>query len=173
LRSGTVSINWGTYILNTTDSGNSSSLAQTPLNSPTVFNFFFPGYKFPGPLTTAGLTTPEFQLTSDTTVMFQMNFMEGGLLNNTSNTNGLSSFNGGGGAIVMDLGPWMPTASNIGNLISALNTRLCAGQLSTAASNQVYTYTATIGATTPALLRDRTRAVAHLLLCSPDFVIQR
>ena len=81
------------------------SLAQTPLNSPTVFNFFFPDYKFPGALATAGLTTPEFQLTSDTTVAFQMNFLEGGVLDNTSNTNGISSFSNGGGAIAIDLGP--------------------------------------------------------------------
>jgi uncharacterized protein (DUF1501 family) len=65
-----------------TDSGSKSSLAQTPLNAPTVFNFWYPDYKYPGPLASAGMTTPEFQLTSDTTVAQQMNFLAGGLLNN-------------------------------------------------------------------------------------------
>ena len=96
-----------TYSLNTTDTGSSSSLSQTPLNAATVFNFFFPDYKFQGALAAAGLTTPEFQLTSDTSVMLQMNFLEGGLLNNTSNTNGLSSFTGGDGDLIVDLGSYL------------------------------------------------------------------
>src|ERR1041384_1576773 len=93
--------------MNAADVGSSSSLLQTPMNSPTVFNFYFPDYKFPGLLASAGLTTPEFQLTSDTGVVLQMNFLESGILNNVGNTNGLSSFNNGNGAIVLDLGPWM------------------------------------------------------------------
>ena len=86
-----------------------SSLSQSPLRSPTVFNFFYPGYEFPGALASAGLTTPEFQLTTDSGVAAQMNFIEGGMLNNTGNTNGLSSFTGGNGSIVLNLGPWMTT----------------------------------------------------------------
>src|SRR5207249_4611630 len=56
-RSGNVTIQWSTWNLGFTDSGSSSSLLQTPLNSPTVFNFFFPDYKFPGILASAALTT--------------------------------------------------------------------------------------------------------------------
>src|SRR5439155_1061939 len=82
-RSGSVVVDWNTWNMGATDTGSSLSLAQTPLNSPTVFNFFFPDYKFPGILGSAGLTTPEFQLTSDTTVMWQMNFLQGGILGNT------------------------------------------------------------------------------------------
>ncbi len=45
-----------------------------------------------------------------------MNFIEGGILNNTGNTNGLSSFTGGNGSIVLDIAPWMTTnyTSNAG-----------------------------------------------------------
>jgi hypothetical protein len=179
LRSGNVLVQWGTWILGATDTGSSLSLAQTPLNSPTVFNFFFPGYKFPGPLTTAGLTTPEFQLTSDTTVAWQMNFLEGGLLGNGNNTNGISSFNNGGGAIALDLGPWM-TAANTSNagipgLIDSLNSLLCGGQLSASAKTRIVSYATTLAYTTPTYtqMRDRVRAVAHLVLASPDFIIQR
>src|SRR5262249_6763950 len=60
IRSGNVIVQSSTWHMNGTD----SSLSQTPLSSPTVFNFFFPDYKFPGALASAGLTTPEFQLTS-------------------------------------------------------------------------------------------------------------
>ena len=95
-------IQYSTWNMSYTDTGTTSSLSQSPLRSPTVFNFFFPDYEFPGALASAGLTTPEFQLTSDTSVALQMNFLEGGILNNTGNTNGLSSFTGGDGAIVLD-----------------------------------------------------------------------
>ena len=44
-------------------------LTQTPLNAPTVFNFFYPDYQFPGAISAAGMTTPEFQLSNDTGTM--------------------------------------------------------------------------------------------------------
>jgi len=181
-RSCNVVVQWGTWIVNATDTGATYSLAQTLLSSPTVFNFFFPDYKFPGPLTTFGLTTPEFQLTSDTTVAWQMNFLQGGVLANNNNTNGITSFggnNGGGGAIAIDLGPYMTTTytSNAGipGLVDALNSLLCGGQLSTSAKTQIANYTTTLAYTTPTYtqMRDRVRAVVHLILTSPDFTIQR
>ena len=148
-RSGNVLVQWGTWIMNATDTGTASApyaLAQTPLSSPTVFNYFFPDYKFPGALTTAGLTTPEFQLTSDTTVSWQMNFLQGGVLVNANNTNGISSFKNGGGAIAIDLGPWMTPAntSNAGipGLVDSLNARLCGGQLSASARTHIVNYVA-------------------------------
>lgn len=182
-RNGAVNVRWNTWALNATDTGSSSSLAQTPLNSPTVFNFFFPDYKFQGPLATAGLTTPEFQLTSDTTIAWQMNFIEGGLLNNTGNTNGLSSFNNGSGAIVLDLGPWMTVAytSNFGisNLVDSLSTLLTEGQFSPGAKSAIAAYVGNnanfpYGSPPTAVqMRDRVRAVVHLMLTSPDFAIQK
>jgi hypothetical protein len=179
-RSGNVTISWNTWLLNATDTGSSSSLSQTPLNSPTVFNFFFPDYKFPGPLAAAGLTTPEFQLTSDTTAVFQMNFLENGVFSNGNNTNGLSSFsNGTAGALYIDVGAYMATGytsnGGLASLVDALNTLLCAGQLTPLAKTQIVNYASTLAYTTPtfAQMRDRVRAVVHLILNSPDYTIQR
>jgi hypothetical protein len=178
-RSGNASVRFNTWSMNSTDTGTSASLSQTPLNSPTVFNFFFPDYKFPGSLASAGLTTPEFQLTSDTEVILQMNFLTGGILNNTGNTNGLSSYNGGNGSIVLDVGPWMTPANTsnggIPGLVDALNTLLCGGQLSANARTNIANYAITLPYTTPTAtqMRDRVRAVVHLILSSPDFTIQK
>ena len=183
VRSGNITVSWNTWALNATDTGLSASLAQTPLNSPTVFNYFFPSYAFPGTLSDAGLTTPEFQLTSDTSVAWQMNFMEGGFLNNTGNTNGPSSFIGGGGAITMDLGPYMTSAytSNAGipSLVDTLNSLLCAGQLSATSKTTIVNFvanTSNFAYSTPPTytqMRDRVRAVVHLILVSPDHIIQK
>ena len=180
-RSGSVTIGYSTWEMNYTDDGYNSSLSQTPLNSPTVFNFFFPDYKFPGLLAASGMTTPEFQLTSDSSVVMQLNFMAGALFNNGNNTNGLSSFSGGNGAIVLDLSPWMTPAytadSGIPTLLDALNTVLMAGQLSPSAKQLIVNYVANprFAYTTPTSreMRDRVRAVVHLLVTSPEFTIQR
>jgi uncharacterized protein (DUF1800 family) len=192
LRSGTVSLQYGTFTINATDGGNSYSLAQTPLNSPTVFNFFFPDYKYPGALATARLTTPEFQLTSDTTVMFQANFLGASILavgNNANNTNGLSSFgtgsnnSGGSGTVVLDISPWMTQAytssGGLSSLVDALNSLLCGGQLSAGAKSQIVSYVSNSSnfpyGTPPTMgqIRDRARAVVHLISNSPDYTVQR
>jgi hypothetical protein len=47
---------------------------QQPFNSPSVFNFFLPGYSPPGPLTQAGLVAPEFQLANDSSLHLGANY---------------------------------------------------------------------------------------------------
>jgi hypothetical protein len=94
----------------------------------------------------------------------------------------MSSFNNGSGAIVLDLGPWMTQGytSNAGipSLVDALNSLLCAGQLSSSARTIIINYVANntnFPYTTPTFsqMRDRVRAVVHLLIASPDYTIQR
>ncbi|MBC8009759.1 MAG: hypothetical protein H7067_06655, partial [Burkholderiales bacterium] len=46
---------------------------QIPLSSPSVFNFYQPVYAQPGPIATAGLVSPEFQITSETTIIGESN----------------------------------------------------------------------------------------------------
>ena len=182
-RSGTVTVQQDTWNMSYTDTGTTASLSQSPLRSPTVFNFFYPSYEFPGALASAGLTTPEFQLTTDSGVAAQMNFIEGGILNNTGNTNGLSSFTGGNGSIVLNLSPWMTTAytadSGVPSLVASLNNLLAAGQLSAAAQTGIVSYVANTNnfafSTPPTAnqMRDRVRAVVHLIANSPDYLIQK
>jgi hypothetical protein len=171
------------------------------LNANTVFNFYFPSFEFPGALASAGLTTPEFQLTSDTSVALQMNFLEAGILGNPNNTNGLSSYNNGNGAIMLDIGQWMTTnyTANAGvpSLVDNLNTLLLAGQLSAPAKTNIVNYityaapamtnivnnvTNVTAATTnfpyatpptQGQMRDRVRGVVHLIIDSPDYTIQK
>ena len=179
-RAGNVTIQWSTWNMGATDSGSTFNLSQSPLSSPTVFNFFFPNYEFPGALASAGLTTPEFQLTSDTSVALQMNYLEGGILTG-SNTNGISSFNNNSGAVVLDIGPWVSTnytsAANLPKLVDAMNSLLAAGQLSAAAKSNIANYVTNnisfSSSPTPTQMRDRARAVIHLITASPDFTIQK
>ena len=177
-RSGTVACQYSTWNMGYTDTGATYNLVQTPLRAPTVFNFFYPDYQFPGALASAGLTTPEFQLTYDTSVALQMNFLEAGILNNTGNTNGLSSYNNANGAIVLDLGPWMGTNytadANVPALVDSLSSALVAGQLAAVAKNNIVGYVTTNFPTSSSTWqRDRVRAAVHQIINSPDFTIQR
>ena len=183
-RNGNVSAQISTWNMGYTDTGSTYNLSQTPLRSPTVFNFFYPSYQFPGTLASAGLTTPEFQLTSDTSVALQMNFLESGILTNSTsnannvNTNGLSSYTTGSGAIMLDLNPWMGTNftadANVLGLVNSLNTVLVAGQLSNAATTNIVNYvTNNFPTSLPTWRRDRVRAVVHQIINSPVFIIQR
>lgn len=181
-RSGNVTIKGSTWNMGSTD----TDLAQTPLSSTTVFNFFFPDFRFPGALASAGLTTPEFQLTSDTNVMRQTNLLTNGILYPTGNTTGLSSFKQGSDALVMDLGPWMSKTADasIPALADELGTLLTGGQIPAAMKTIIVNYitgpptgTKNFPMTSPTPTetqkRDRVRAIVQLLVTSPDFTIQR
>jgi uncharacterized protein (DUF1800 family) len=153
IRNGTVNARPSTFALDNTD----PDISQTPLNSTTVFNFFLPDYKFAGTLASQGITTPEFQLTAETTVVRQANFLYNGIFN-PNNTTGISSFKTGTNALVLDLSPWMGNATdsglgagpqpaqvwtsnaNLGTLIDRLNTLLVAGQLPAAAKSVIQNF---------------------------------
>lgn len=146
---GTVALTFSDWGLNDTE----TDLSQTPLRSPTVFNFFEPDYSSPGILAQAGLITPEFQLTSDTTVMRQANFIYSGIFNDLHGVQGISSFNNGGRDIALDFRPWMgvgpnslPWAhnNNIGALVDKFSALLMAGQLPSTGTNDYATTPRTI-----------------------------
>ncbi|WP_395377418.1 DUF1800 family protein [Marinicella sp. W31] len=48
---------------------------QRPLGAPSVFNFYAPSYQLPGPIRNNDLVSPEFQITSETTVISVANSM--------------------------------------------------------------------------------------------------
>jgi len=60
---------------NTSDA--SSRLGQSPLRSPSVFNFFRPGYVPPNTaIGSAALVAPEFQITNESSVVGVVNFLQ-------------------------------------------------------------------------------------------------
>jgi hypothetical protein len=69
--------------------------------------------------------------------------------------------------------------AGIPTLVSNLNTLLVAGQLSTAAQTNIIGYVANTNnfpfstSPTQTQMRDRVRAVVHLIASSPDYIIQK
>ncbi|MEM8987550.1 MAG: DUF1800 domain-containing protein [Pseudomonadota bacterium] len=66
------------------DASSASALAQHPYRSPSVFNFYRPGYIAPGTATgEAGLTAPELQIVSAGSIVGYANFMTAYIFNDT------------------------------------------------------------------------------------------
>jgi uncharacterized protein (DUF1800 family) len=149
----------GYYKMNNTD----SNLGQTPLNSPTVFNFYEPDYSFPGEISAAGLYSPEFQITSETTVIQSDNFMQTGVFN----TNGYK------GDVKLDLTTERDMAANPTALVDHLNTLLCAGNLSAATRQRIIDHVTTLPGSTTTDKLNRAKAAVHLIVTSPEFSVQR
>ncbi|MBC8071968.1 MAG: DUF1800 domain-containing protein, partial [Deltaproteobacteria bacterium] len=78
----------GSFRIGNTDAA-ATSLGQTPLRSPSVFNFYRPGYVPTGTLTAAaGLVAPEMQLVNETSVSGWVNYMRDNLSSGVGQTNG-------------------------------------------------------------------------------------
>src|SRR5205085_9740623 len=52
-----------------------ANLDEEAMHSPTVFNFFSPEYAAPGAIAAAGLQSPEFEITTETTVVTLTNYL--------------------------------------------------------------------------------------------------
>jgi uncharacterized protein (DUF1800 family) len=155
----------GTYTLPWPD----DSLGQKPLDSPTVFNFFEPNYAQPGAIAAAGLVAPEFQITTDTTVVSSINYLRG-LIYTTADPNYPDEI-----ALNWTSGE-LGLANTPSALIDMLNTRLMSGQMPdamrTAISNRVSAISVSPSNPNPGLL-SRTRAATYLIIASPQFNIER
>ncbi len=151
----------GTYPIYWMDSPE-YALAQNPLQSPTVFNFFEPGYSHPGHIASAGLHSPEFQITNDTSVIGISNFFRSVTQN---------GFRGEGGRTILpDYSSYNSLASNVPQLIEQLNLVMTAGGMSTAFKSTLTNEISKISASEP---QRRVIEAVHLILTSPDYVIQK
>ena len=148
--------------------------AQTPLNAPTVFNFFAPDYIAPGLIANANLYAPEFDITNESTIAQAENTLRtvafdgiGGSGNDRTKLN----FN------TDDTDRLLPLTVNgsLSALLDELNVLLMSGQMDAGMKNSVTTAitTAIPTVTTVANQRDRLRTAVHLIITSPQFSTQR
>lgn len=139
-----------------------SNFAQGSLYAPTVFNFFPPDYIQPGAMAQAGLFAPEFAITTDTTVITSANKMRSAVYQQPSGTN-LD-------LMVCDLSSLTPLASNPGVLVDSLNNLLMNGEMSPSMRTIVVNAVTQISATKTL---ERAQTAVHLLVTSPEFVIEK
>ena len=136
-------------------------LGQSPLRSPSVFNFFRPGYVPPNTAIGAlGLVAPELQITNESTMVGYANFMQGAIAN-------------GRGEVVPDYSGEVGFAADATALVERQALRLCAGTLSADTKAVIVSAVATINAGTDAGKLNRVRAAIHLVMCSPEYLVQK
>jgi uncharacterized protein (DUF1800 family) len=138
------------------------SFSEAPLYAPSVFNFFSPFWSQTGPIQNAGLVAPEFQITTDTTVISSANKMRSSVYQQPSRNNP--------DAIVLDLSAQTALASNPGALVDSLNTLLMSGQMS---SNMRSIVVNAVNQIPSANTLERAQTAVHLIVTSPEFVIQK
>jgi uncharacterized protein (DUF1800 family) len=127
-------------------------LAQTMGRSPSVFNFFRPGYTPPNtPIASAGLVAPELQITNEISVVGYVNYMQA-VVNNTTD-------------LRTDYGSISGISGDSAALVDRINLWLAAGQLSSA------TVTAIRTAVDSSTNTNNRIAIAVLLtMASPEFL---
>jgi uncharacterized protein (DUF1800 family) len=161
-----------------------TSLDQSPYRSPSVFNFFRPGYTPPlTEIATNGWVAPEFQIADEVSVAGYANFMQSLL---TSGVPAQRIDTNGDGTVdtafnpKLNFAPLVALADNPANLVNRVRLLLTADRMSTvtkdtivAAVNKVpLPASGSPAATLDAARLNRARLAIFLTLISPDFLIQ-
>ena len=145
-------------------------LGQMWLRSPTVFNWFAPGYTPPNTsISTAGLLAPEMQMTNVSTVVGYINYMQNAIGANAQ----------GGPDLFSYYSTEMSLAATPDQLMDRINLLLMSGQMSATLYNQILAAITAIpiptnnqNATNAALL-SRVEAAIYLTVASPDYAAQQ
>jgi uncharacterized protein (DUF1800 family) len=138
-----------------------ASLAEEAMHSPTVFNFFAPDYSAPGAIATAGLKSPEFEITTDTTVIAVANFLR------TATITGLGPSTD---RITLNLAAEQTRAADPAGLVDHLNSVLMAGGMSPSMRTIMINAITKIPANNPT---ERVRTAIYLVISSPEFVVDK
>jgi uncharacterized protein (DUF1800 family) len=136
-------------------------LGQSPLRSPTVFNFFRPGYVPPNSaIGTAALVAPEFQITNESSVVGYVNYMQ------TAVSTGLGDLKG-------DYTALQALADDARALLDELNLVLAANQLSAATLALIKPALDAMPSGTTATRSNRIYAALVMVLAAPEFLVQK
>jgi uncharacterized protein (DUF1800 family) len=139
----------------------SLKLGQSPLRSPTVFNFFSPGFVPPNNvLGNPALVAPELQITTEATVIGYANFLQ-------------TVINGQLADLTPDYSIETAMASNPANLFNRLNTLLAGGQLSSATATLIQNAINTIPITSTNGALNRVKAAIMMIMCAPEYIVQK
>lgn len=134
-------------------------LAQTPMRSPSVFNFFRPEFVPPGSaIATANLVAPEMQITDETSVTGYLNFMRDAIANGTGRADDVTP----------DYRYELGLANTPEQLVDYVNLLLLQNQMSSTLRSQILT---AMNSTSSDL--DRVYVAIFLTMASPEYIVQK
>jgi len=138
-----------------------SRLNQSPMRSPTVFNFFEPNYSPPNlSLNSQALVAPEMQIVNESSVAGYLNFLQQFVMSGVSDV---------GSSYVNEVA----IAANTTLLIARLNLLLTANQLSANTLNALSSSLNTFSTATAASILNKVHAAVFLVMASPDYQVMR
>lgn len=143
----------------------SNRLGQQAYRSPSVFNFYRPGYVPPGgELGNRGLVAPELQIVHESSVASYVAFMS----NFVTGAGNLQSYE-------PDYTGWLALAETPEDLVTALEERLTGNGLQAATRTRIISAIESISISTNNADRDRERriqAAVLMMVTTPDYLIQ-
>ena len=144
-------------------------LGEMSLRSPTVFNWFAPGFVPPGTsIAAAGLVAPEMQMTNVSTVVGYINYMQGAI--GSSATSGPDMFS--------NYEEEMRLAGTPTGLLDRINLLLMAGEMDSTMYGQILSAIGAIDVPAGdqnainAALQNRVETAIYLTMASPEFSAQ-
>lgn len=155
---------------------------QSPLNAPSVFNFFTPAYSSSGAIGDAGLLSPEFQIFSETTAIRQANFFMGAMdwgfsTSEPRDAQSNYSLRFNYSALVSILNtPGKTHAEAQGLLVDHLNDRMLFGRMSPALRAEILAAHAALPGWfdySPERQAQRVQMAVYLIVNSPEFFVQK
>jgi uncharacterized protein (DUF1800 family) len=136
-------------------------LGQSPLRSASVFNFFRPGYiPSHSPLSELDLVGPEFQITDESSVIGYANFM-------------FRVLPFGAAQVTADYSEWLPLASDPAALVERVNQLFTARTLLPETVQSLITALGTVNMADPQGAKRRVLSAMLIVLCCPEFLVQR
>jgi uncharacterized protein (DUF1800 family) len=157
-----------------------TQLGQSPLRSPSVFNFFRPGFVPPStPLATSNTPAPEFQLVNESSVGGYLNYLQD-IIRNGINcpepTVPQAAYTNYSRDVTASYTEELALVNDAAGLVARLNLLLCAGQLSAATQTVVVNAlnaTPLSAASTAAQKLDRVAAAVFLVMASAEYLVQK
>jgi hypothetical protein len=160
--------------------GVTTNLTQTPLKSPSVFNFYEPNYVFLGNTGTNGLYAPEFQITTETTVINTANWFYDLTRYNDANAASSSSYGQGfdfGSPIrrdiKLDLAYERGIAADSGALVDHIGALIMPGMMDPRLRTLLVNYLETLPEATDSNRMRRIGEAFYLISLTPEFTWQK
>ena len=144
--------------------------AQAVLRSPTVFNFYLPTYALPGEIASAGLVSPEFQITTDTYITRLTNEIGGKVFWAWFGNPGLGSWD----PVQVDLARDLALADQPAALLDRYNLLFLGGTMSAGMRGTLLAHLNDIAPNSwEGWRRERVQDALWLILTSPEYVVER
>ena len=150
----------GRFLLTSLDNP-SNALGQTPMRSPTVFNFYRPEYQPPNSsIATASLFSPEMQITEETSVVGYLNFMRNAISNGTGTSRDIKA----------DYTAELALAGTPDLLVDRVNLLLMQNQMSSTLRGQIL---AAINSNANNSAINKVYLAIFLTMASPEYLVQK